>query len=559
MGFSAFVLSGVIKFEKKYINDVTDNRLLKRKKRSESRDMLLEDEQKYKQTSTVSIRHGIGDCLSIDGLNRRSTVTEVISRLTNKLQLDRHAEWTIIEKWRGTEKVLPARTRILRVWHAWCSEQVNVEFWLSKSKFNQSRQRNYESSSGRRKKKKESDWCDTDSMTSDSSSDSSFVDSLATSEFDSDQESLKGDNAERQQLIRLLESQSVAIQRNEKHASQLQTELDELDCLTLVESIELAERRVQGIEQKNAVVEMELAGFEDLIDQADQIAHYDDQAKRGCLHELISRQLILNKRLTDEMAQLAGEYNEVETQIASQTALLVEEVEGQDSLHVKTSRAKQLLLENVDADNESSDTEQQERLNSYDSWQSDSLCDQASSSSSDGGGDSGLPGDCSDDSGTDRTNRKDASDAGSINTSDSALSSMQDSDYTRYKTIKKKRLPDWWSGQADLDEIDPSNNHLAELRTNNLDLSCDDDAPFGNSEYIKKIRAKNAKMANLIDQHQVSNSASQGKVYRSASTRRRATPLDAQWQSSTTTLSLQQHAMTRLKRSQSLKTVETLV
>ena len=269
-------------------------------------------------------------------------------------------------------------------------------------------------------------------------------------------------------------------------------------------------------------------------------------------------------RLTDEMAQLAGEYNEVETQIASQTARLVgEEAEGQDGLHVKTSRAKQLLLENVDADNESSDTEQQERLNSYDSWQSDSLCDQASSSSSDGGGDSGLPGDCSDDSGTDRTNRKDASDAGSINTSDSALSSMQDSDYTRYKTIKKKRLPDWWSGQADLDELDQSNNHLsnhlAELRTNNLDLSCDDDAPFGNSEYIKKIRAKNAKMANLIDQHQVSNTASQGKVYRSASTRRRATPLDAQWQSSTTTLSLQQHAMTRLKRSQSLKTVETLV
>ena len=41
---------------------------------------------------------------------------------------------------------------------------------------------------------------------------------------------------------------------------------------------------------------MELAGFEDLIAQADRIAHYDDQAKRDCLHELISRQLILNRR-----------------------------------------------------------------------------------------------------------------------------------------------------------------------------------------------------------------------------------------------------------------------
>lgn len=388
-------------------------------------------------------------------------------------------------------------------------------------------------------------------MTSDSS-ESSFVDSLSGSTTeDSDTEELKGDNAERQQLIRLLESQSVEIQRNVKHGQQLQNELDELDCLTLLESIELTQHQVEVIEQKNASVEMELAGFEHLIAEADCVAHYDDHAKRNCLHELISRQLILNKRLCDEMAKLEHQERAIEAQIASQTSMLEDEHEGHPA-HVKT----QQLEQNVDADNESSDSEQRSsaRLNSFDSWQSDDH-EASSSSSSDGGGDSGLPGDSTSYS-EDSDNLKNASETGSINTSDSALSSMHNSDdagdYTRYKTIKKKRLPDWWQNQDDHKDY-LSTNHLAELmseaaNTNNLDLSCDDDAPFGNSEYIKKIRAKNAKMANL-DQHQFLSS-SNSKVYRSASTRRRMTQFGAQCQNLQTT---------RLKRSQSLKTVETLV
>ena len=56
--------------------------------------------------------------------------------------------------------------------------------------------------------------------------------------------SITGDNAQRQQLIRLLESQSVQIQRNVKHGKQLQHELDEVDCLTLLESIELTQHQV---------------------------------------------------------------------------------------------------------------------------------------------------------------------------------------------------------------------------------------------------------------------------------------------------------------------------
>ena len=52
------------------------------------------------------------------------------------------------------------------------------------------------------------------------------------------------DNTERQQVIRLLESQSVEIQRNQKQADNLKDALDELDYLRLLESVELAEQQV---------------------------------------------------------------------------------------------------------------------------------------------------------------------------------------------------------------------------------------------------------------------------------------------------------------------------
>ena len=104
-------------------------------------------------------------------------------------------------------------------------------------------------------------------------------------------------------------------------------------------------------------------------------------------------------RLTDEMAKLDEIEHELEAQIASQATIIAENSEGQSG----KQRSKQLLASDVDADNESSDTGESswtaksERLNSFDSWgeantsQNLSDCDK-SSSSSDGGGDSGLPG-----------------------------------------------------------------------------------------------------------------------------------------------------------------------
>jgi len=55
------------------------------------------EEEKYKQTSSVSIRHGVGDGITdVNGLNRRSTVSDVLDQLSKLLNLD-STKWVIIE------------------------------------------------------------------------------------------------------------------------------------------------------------------------------------------------------------------------------------------------------------------------------------------------------------------------------------------------------------------------------------------------------------------------------------------------------------------------------
>jgi len=173
------------------------------------------EEEKYKQTSSVSIRHGVGDGITdLDGLSRRSTVKDVLEQLAEQLNLD-PAKWVIVERWRGTQKILPPRTRILRVWHAWCNEQVNVQFWLQRA--NHKNSRNYSKSDSRRKKKSKvkENWSDTDSFTSDSSDSSFAEESLNTSE-DSDLDSDIRDDELKIELLDLLSDQQAKIEGNRK-------------------------------------------------------------------------------------------------------------------------------------------------------------------------------------------------------------------------------------------------------------------------------------------------------------------------------------------------------
>lgn len=72
------------------------------------------------------------------GLSKRTTCADVVKVLLEDQSLQRGAgalsgsagAHRIVEKWRGFERMLPDRTKILRLWDAWGDEQRNVKFVL---------------------------------------------------------------------------------------------------------------------------------------------------------------------------------------------------------------------------------------------------------------------------------------------------------------------------------------------------------------------------------------------------------------------------------------------
>lgn len=67
------------------------------------------------------------------GLSKRTTCNDVVKVLLEdqNLQLSVCANtYCIVEKWRGFERILPDRTKMLRLWEAWGDEQRNVKFVL---------------------------------------------------------------------------------------------------------------------------------------------------------------------------------------------------------------------------------------------------------------------------------------------------------------------------------------------------------------------------------------------------------------------------------------------
>ncbi|XP_017284352.1 ras association domain-containing protein 10 [Kryptolebias marmoratus] len=79
----------------------------------------------------------------VSGLTRRTTCADVVKVLLedqNLQQGDSAAmlsgspqSYCVVEKWRGFERILPNKTKILRLWSAWGDEQENVRFVLVKN------------------------------------------------------------------------------------------------------------------------------------------------------------------------------------------------------------------------------------------------------------------------------------------------------------------------------------------------------------------------------------------------------------------------------------------
>ena len=85
----------------------------------------------------------------ISGLSRRTTCSDVVRVLLEDSHHRRQRpappepgggmlsgpphSYCIVEKWRGFERILPNKTKILRLWVAWGDEQENVRFVLVRS------------------------------------------------------------------------------------------------------------------------------------------------------------------------------------------------------------------------------------------------------------------------------------------------------------------------------------------------------------------------------------------------------------------------------------------
>lgn len=73
----------------------------------------------------------------VRGLSKRTTCADVVKVLLEDQNanhgLSTAQSYCIVEKWRGFERILPHKTKILRLWIAWGEEQRNVKFVLVKS------------------------------------------------------------------------------------------------------------------------------------------------------------------------------------------------------------------------------------------------------------------------------------------------------------------------------------------------------------------------------------------------------------------------------------------
>ncbi|XP_031734970.1 ras association domain-containing protein 10 [Anarrhichthys ocellatus] len=79
----------------------------------------------------------------VSGLTKRTTCADVVRVLLEDQNLQQGASaamlsgspqsYCVVEKWRGFERILPNKTKVLRLWAAWGDEQENVRFVLVKN------------------------------------------------------------------------------------------------------------------------------------------------------------------------------------------------------------------------------------------------------------------------------------------------------------------------------------------------------------------------------------------------------------------------------------------
>lgn len=283
-----------------------------------------DEEEKYKQSTSICVEFD-NRAQVVDNLTRRSTVFEVLHRLLQELNLQ-EGNWVFVEQWRGVERPLPPRTRILRVWHAWCNEQRNVTFKLQKAAANQ--QRFHQHPKKRRRpivkgpgRYIEETWTDTDSVSSDSS-DSVLDDSINTSDSESENDDLN-DSLARDDALSRVREQSAQLEK----LSLFDKDLDErirvieknIHVASLCNSIQDYKEQTQLLDDRLCSTKLAIVGLQQTIRDEKRVAKREHSAEdallakieseRGRLEAEIKKQMVVNDRLEVEAFELSEESN----------------------------------------------------------------------------------------------------------------------------------------------------------------------------------------------------------------------------------------------------------
>lgn len=340
-------------------------------------------EKKIEQLGSVSIHIGKEE-KEVQNLHLRTTVNEVISALIKDENDDAFCDlrhWVIVESWRGIERPLPPKTRLLKVWNSWKNEQRFVKFYLKKSS-SISFRHNQPSKSLRNRRKRPNfigaqetfidgptGLCqfnheETSAATSESTSGTTTSGdtfgspselSLTTTtttttttesnESDSDQHcnrSTKQDHRLRQLISQCVEDAErieqmnkmemalkydIEILDNELRQETMRSEFDELN-----DQINLVEERISSLNNVSAGIQMNIFHEKQ---RCVKFATPEEEEKARAIQTKIEAHLYVNLQLAAESDLLAEELEYLEHSFSARMALLDPEINLNESREIE--------------------------------------------------------------------------------------------------------------------------------------------------------------------------------------------------------------------------------
>jgi len=333
-------------------------------------------EKKVEQLGSVCILIGKEE-KEVQNLHLRTTVNEVISALIKEEEQEGQdaRNWVIVESWRGIERPLPPRTRLLKVWNSWKNEQRFVKFYLKKSS-SISFRHNQPSKSLRNRRKRpnfigaqetfidgpfeqsRSSAATSESTSGTTTSGDTFGSpselSLTTtttttteSNDSSDTDHHSKHSTCQDQRLRLLVSQCVERAAEIEKMGALEAEMkDDIDVLErelreetmrvefeeLSDQINLVEERISSLNNVAAGIQMNIFHEQQ---RTTKLAAPEDDEKARAIQTKIEAHLFVNLQLAAESDSMAEELAYLERSISSRMALLDQEVHFGDAQEIE--------------------------------------------------------------------------------------------------------------------------------------------------------------------------------------------------------------------------------